>query len=164
MQEGVGDEQGDRHEQRREVDGLGEEERDDGDGTEIVDDSQRQQERAKGRGERRPHDSEDGECKGDVRGHRDCPPVGCPRITTNDQEVDGRGHDHAGQGSDDREDRLVQPAEASDHELSFELDTRDEEEDRQETIGCPLLQREVEMEGGRAYHQVLEVLVRVSES
>ncbi len=146
-------EEGEAHERAaegEEVDLAGEEHRDDQDGEEVVDDREGQQEGAQGRWQRGADDGEDGEREGDVGGGRDGPAVRGAVAHDVDEYVDHRGYDHAAQGGDHREGGRSGIAQVARDELALELDAGDEEEDGEESVGRPVLEREVQAEGGGA--------------
>ena len=145
-----------------ERDAVGVEDRDDGDGTEIVDDGERQQEGAQRDGQPAANDGQYGQCEGDVRRHGDAPArqraVGHRRVHGHE---DARRHDHAADRRSRRDHRLADLRERAEDELVLELEPDDEEEHRQQAVGCPDSQREVEVQRDWADLEVHEGEVRV---
>ena len=96
---------------------------------------------------------EDGEGEGDVGRRRDGPApehvtfaAGQQRRTHEEQ----RGHRDTAHRGRDRQRRLAAVGQVAGHELALELDPRDEEEERQQAVGGPRPEAEVEVEGLRA--------------
>ena len=75
------------------------------------------------------------------------PSVDPPPMTV-DQGVDERGHGHAADRGDHGEGGRLGVAQLTGDQLALELDARDEEEDGEQPVGGPVLDREVEAEGG----------------
>ena len=140
------------------------EHRDDEDRAEVVDDGQREQERAEGDRQLRAHHGEDGERERDVGGHRDAPADHGVGVAHRDDRagVEHRGHDHAADRRDDRDDRLRRLAQRAEDELVLELEARDEEEHREQSVGGPGLQGEVEVQGRRPHDGVGELVVALA--
>ena len=67
-----------------------------------------------------------------------------------DGEEDQGRHGHAAHRGGDRQRRLGRVAQVADHELALELEPGDEEEDREQAVGGPLLEGEVQVQRGRA--------------
>ncbi len=121
---------------------------DDEDRAEVVDDGEGQQERPQGDRQLGAHHREHGEGEGDVGRHGDAPPAGRLAVAQggDGRDEEQRGHGHAGQRGDDRDDRLVQAAQAAQDELVLELEAGDEEEHREQAVGRPHRQRQVEVQ------------------
>jgi hypothetical protein len=159
-------EQRDRHQrqqQRHDLQRRGVEDGDDRDGQQVVDDRQGEQEGAQPGGQVGADHREDGEGEGDVGRGGDRPPG--QRATPGAQvhrRVEHGRHHHAAHGGGDRESRLARVAEVAGDELALELQAGDEEEDRQQAVGRPGAQRQVQVqpeEVGRADDGVAERLV-----
>ena len=128
----------------------GVEDGDDRDGKQVVDDGQREQERAQRGGQRGADDGEHGQGEGDVGRGRDRPAGEVPGggAGVDRDEHQSRQHHAADRGGDGQHGpaRITQVA---GDELPFELQAGDEEEDRQQPVGGPLGQREIEVQRGR---------------
>ena len=79
-----------------------------------------------------------------------------------ERDVDQRGHDHAADRGGDRQRRAARVAQVTGDELALELQPGDEEEDRQQPVGGPLGQRQVQVQRRRPDPQVAERGVRVA--
>ncbi len=149
--------------ERDEVELRGEEDRDDQDREEVVDDGEGEQERAQRGRQRRADDREDGEREGDVGGGRHRPAAERAVADLVDGEVDQCRRGHAADRGDHGQDRGLRLAQLTGHELAFELDTRDEEEDGEQPVGGPVLDGQVEAERGGAEVQAAEGLVALAQ-
>ena len=146
-EEGEADE---RAAERGEVQIAGEEDGDDQDREEIVDDREGEQEGAQRGGQRGPDDREDGERERDIGGGGDGPAAQRPAAQAVDQHIYECGRDHSGQRRYDGKRGGPGIAQLTGHQLALDLDAGDEEEDREETVGRPVLYGEVEAERGRS--------------
>lgn len=149
--------------QRREVQLVGEEDGDDQDRKEIVDDGEGEQERAQRGGQRGADDREDGEREGDVGGGRYGPALGGPAAGGGDDEIDERGHGHPADRGDHGQRGGLGFTQLPGHEFPLELDPGDEEEEGEQSVGGPVLDREIEAEGGGAYVEVAYGLIAVTQ-
>jgi hypothetical protein len=77
------------------------------DGGQIVQDGERGQEHAQGRGQPAAKSPQHGERESDVRRHRDRPALPCPRVTRVHRDIDRGRQDHAAQGRDSRCGQLL---------------------------------------------------------
>jgi len=105
---------------------------------------------------------QDGEREGDVRGRRDGPAA--QRVALTPREANGHGiqdrrDGDAAQGGGDGQGRPGAVGQVPGDELALELDARDEEEDREEAVGGPLAEGEVEVQGERSAAEVAQGLV-----
>jgi hypothetical protein len=89
---------------------------------------------------------ENGQREGDVGRGRDGPTLG-PGLV-GDREIEQRGNDHPTNGSRHRNDGAFRFAQVAGHELTFEFQTGDEEEDGQQTVGRPGGKCQVQMQSG----------------
>lgn len=153
IEDGQADEGAD---ERDEVDVVGEEDRDDQDREEVVDDGERQQERTERGRQRGADDGEDGEREGDVSGCGDGPAVDGTVADHIRQRVDDRRHGHAAQCGDDRERGRLRVAQFTRDEFALELDSRDEEEDREQSVGRPVRHGQMEAERLRPEMEVAD--------
>ncbi len=134
---------------------------DDQDGHQVVDHRQGQQERAQPGRQMAAEHGEDGEGEGDVGGGGDRPAVERAFRAQVDQDVEeGRDGDPA-QGGDHRHHRPAWIPEIALRQLALQLEPDDEEEDRQQPVGRPGRQVEVEVERSRADDRGLHRLVRL---
>jgi hypothetical protein len=124
---------------------VGVEDRDDHDAEKVVDHGEGEQERAQRRGQAPPEDGQHRDRERDVGGHGDGPAAQRAAAQV-DQRVDPRGHGHAADRREDRDDRRRGPAQLAVDHLALELETDDEEEDRQQAVGRPLGERQVEVQ------------------
>ena len=63
-----------------------------------------------------------------------------------DPDVDGGGHDHPADGRRDRQRGPARVAQIARDELALEFQPDDEEEDRQQPVGRPLRNAQVQMQ------------------
>ena len=130
--------------QHDEVDLLGVERRDDDDPEQVVDHCERQQERPQGERETAAEDRENCESEGDVGGGGDRPAVQPVRVADrHHDDVTERGRDHATHRGRNGNTGEFEIPEAPGHELVFQFDSDDEEEDRQQPVGRPVRQRQM---------------------
>ena len=111
---------------------------DDGDGQQVVDDRQREQEDPQGGRQEPPHDSNHGDGERDVRRGRDGPAA--QRIGTGsgvDGNKDQGGRSDPADGGGNRHRRRTGVAELAGDELFLQLQSDDEEEDGQQTRRRP---------------------------
>ena len=71
------------------------------------------------------------------------------------------GDEHSAHRGDDRQRRPPDVAEVACDELALELQPGDEEEDREQAVGRPGGQGQVQVQGARPDHEVTEVVVRL---
>lgn len=140
-----------------EVDGLGEEDRDDQNREQVVDDGERQQEGAQGGRQRRPDDGEHGEREGDVGGGGHGPSAERATAGDIDERVHERGNGHPAHRRDHRQHRGLRILQIPRDQLALELDPRDEEEHGEQPVGRPVLDGEIEPEGGGPMWKLLTV-------
>ena len=139
----------DRHQAEREeeqVELLGVEDRDDGDGQQVVDDGQREQERPQARGQVGADHGQDRHGEGDVGGGGDRPPREPAVGAEVPGDVDQRRRDHAAHRRGHRQGRAARVAQVAGDELTLELEADDEEEDRQQAVRGPLAQAQVQVQ------------------
>lgn len=156
------DQPGERPTQRPEVEVGSEEDGDDEDGAEVVDDSQRQQERAQRGGQVGADNGEDREREGDVRRHRYGPALEASAADRGGECVEGGRHRHAADGRDNGQGGGGGGAQLADDELAFQLDPGDQEEQSQQAVGRPMADREIEAEGRYAEVEVAYPLVHLA--
>lgn len=108
--------------ERQEVDVLGEEDRDDEDGEQVVDDCEGQQEGTQRCGERRTDDREDGQCERDVGGGGHGPAGQGPVTQHRGDRVDDCGDGHAAECRRDGQGGSPGVAELPGDQLTFEFD------------------------------------------
>ena len=77
-------------------------------------------------------------------------PASAPPARGVDRHVDQRRADHAADRGGDRQHRPARIAQVPGDELAFQLESGDEEEDRQQPVGGPLRQGEVQVQRVRA--------------
>ncbi len=161
LQEAVQRQQGHRDHECQRVESLGVEHRDDQDRAEVVDHRQRQQERPQRHRKASTHDRQDRQRECDVGGHGDPPPAGLPVGERQvDRDVEQRGQGHATECCCDGDCGALGRGEGPELELVAKLHTRNEEEDRQQAIGCPHGQRQIQMQRGWSDDGVRDRLVR----
>ena len=121
---------------------------DDGDGEEVVDHSKRQQKSAHRRRQVSGQHREHRKRERDVRGDRDRPSVEVFGAAGRqvDRDEDGGRDDHASDGRGDRQRRPGGVAQVARDELALELQADDEEEDRQQPIGSPRRDGQMQMQ------------------
>ena len=78
-------------------------------------------------------------------------PADCRRSGHVQREVEQRGYRHPADRRRDREQRAARVAQVARHELAFQLESGDEEEDREQPVGGPGAQREVQMQTGGSH-------------
>ncbi len=129
----------------------GEQDSDQGDGTEVVDDGEAEQQHPQRGGHVRPRQGQHAECEGDVGGDGDRPAVRGPGRAPADRQEHQRGNDHAAEGRGDRQHGGPAVRQLPDDQLAFELKTGDEEEHREQPVGHPSPGAQlVQMQPGRA--------------
>ena len=126
---------------------VGVEDGDDDDGEQVVDHCQGQQESTQRRGQMGRQHRQHRERKRDVGGGGYGPADQVLGVAAGevDRHEDGRGHQHA---ADRRQDRQGGPAwipQITGGELALELQSDDEEKDRQQAVRGPRGDREVQM-------------------
>ncbi|GAB3993454.1 hypothetical protein GCM10029992_05120 [Glycomyces albus] len=87
---------------------------------------------------------EDGHGEGDVGGHGDRPYRGGSGLAPGHGQGEGGRDDHAAGCGDDREHGAFDVVEFADDEFAFEFEAHDQEEERQEEVGRPVLDVEHE--------------------
>ena len=142
---------------------VGEEHRDDRDGQQVIDDRECEQEGPQCLGQVAADHGQHGQSEGDVRGRGDRPAraVAVPGGRVDPQVEQGRDR-HPSEGGRDRQRRAARIAQIARDELALELQPGDEEEDRQQPVGCPGTQRQVEMQRRRAHTGLAHCLVGVA--
>lgn len=131
----------------QEVDARGEEHRDDQDGEEVVDHGEREEEGPQCRRQRRTDHREDGEGERDVGGGGNGPACGGTSAECGGEGVDDGGDGHPAECGGDGQGRRPGVAQFSSDQFALELDTRDEEEDREQSVGSPVGHGEIEPQG-----------------
>jgi hypothetical protein len=123
-----------------------------GTSAEVVDDGQREQEGAQRDREPAAHDRQHGEGEGDVGRHRDPPADEGVALVEgqDDRDVEQRRQRHAPERRDDGDDGLGAVRQRSQDELVLELEARHEEEHRQQAVGGPDGEAQVEVQRRRA--------------
>ena len=130
---------------------LGVEDRDDDDGQQVVDHGEGEQEGAQRARQVGADHRQDGEGEGDVGGRRDRPAAQrAVRAAEVEQHEEQRGHGHAADRRGDRQRGPARLAQVAGDELALELEARDEEEDRQQAVGRPGAERQVQVQRRRA--------------
>ena len=142
--------------QGRGIDLLRVEHRDHGDRQQVVDHGQGQQKGTQGRGQVSGDHRQHRDRKRDVRCRRNRPAAGRAATGTGgERNKDHRRYHHSAHRRDDRQRRAPRIPQIAYHELALELQADDEEEDRQQSIGCPGTQSQVQMQseiiGAQAY-------------
>lgn len=149
-----------RQDQPRKADGVGVERRDDGDRDEVVDDRQREQENPKGGRQELADHGDHGHGERDVGGRGDRPAAQGIRTAGGvDHDEDESGNHHAADRGRDRQGGSTRIAQTPGDELLLQLETDDEEEDRQQAVGCPGADAEFEMQFRDAEREVAHGLV-----
>ena len=141
---------------------VGVEDRDHGDRSEVVDHRQRQQEGAQGHRQPATGHSQHRQRERDVRGHRIPSRRDHRRWLRVDRGVDGRGDDHAAQCGSHRHRRLRQLAQRTLTNSCAWLESGDEEEHREKSVGGPLVQTQVEVQRLRTDREIAELLIGVA--
>ena len=116
---------------------------DDDDGADVVDHGDRQQEHLERHRDTAAEQREHPKGKGDVGGHRDAPTL-LPRIAGGDRQVEARGHHHATDRGEQRQQRGSPVAQFAHGELPLDLEADDEEEERHQAVVDDMAQRVVE--------------------
>jgi len=120
--------------------------RDQRDRGEVVNDRQRQQQHAHSGRQRRADEREDAEGEGDVGRDGDRPRPAVGGGATRHGDCEQRWHDHpAGRREEGQRGRAA-VGELSDRELALELQPGDEEEQRQQPVGDPVAERQMQLE------------------
>ena len=148
--------------QPRERESSGVEDRDDDDAQQVVHHGEGQEERAERRREPPAEEGQHRDGEGDVRGHGDRPAL--HRATGRrgvDERVQRGRHGHPADRSEDGHDRRRGPAQLAVDHLTLELEADHEEEDRQEPVGRPLRDGEVEVQRSGADDELAQLLVPV---
>ena len=70
-----------------------------------------------------------------------------------------RGHDHPADRGDHRQHRPAGFPQVTGDEFAFEFQAGDEEEDRQQPVGGPLAQGQIQMQGTGTDREVLQPLI-----
>ena len=125
----------------------GVEDRDHHDRQQVVDDGEGEQERAQRGRQVGADDGQDGEGERDVGRRGDRPAAqraGVPAEVEQDEQE--RGHRHAADRGGHGQRRPPRLAQVPGDELALELEARDEEEDRQEPVGGPGAERQVQVQ------------------
>ncbi|MDI2023675.1 hypothetical protein PJL18_04223 [Paenarthrobacter nicotinovorans] len=152
------DERGQQHE-RLEPSGV--EEGNDADGDEVVHHGKRQQERPERGGKVRVDHSQDRQCEGNVRRRGNGPALEGFRGTEVEENKNQRRDCDAADCCSHRNNSPGWFAEFPGHEFAFELQSRQEEEHRQQSVGGPVAQAELKVPGFVAYLEVAECEVAV---
>ncbi len=105
----------------------------------VVDDDDRQHERAQTTGELRPDERERPEGERGVGRHRRSPAVG-RRVTRVDHEIDRDGHGHPAEPGEQRQGEAPALAQLPQVELAARLEADDEEEERHQPVVQPVLE------------------------
>jgi hypothetical protein len=79
------------------------------------------------------------------------------------REVEECGHHHAADRGDHRQCRIRRIAQFAGDQLTFELDTGDEEEDRQQPVGSPVLHRQIESDRRDPEVEVADLVVGLAQ-
>lgn len=154
---------GDGQAERQKVDLRGEEDRDDQDREEVVDDGEGEQEGAQRGGQGCADHGEYGEREGDVGGGGDRPALERAAADAVDREVDDRRHRHPAERGDHGESGGLGVTELAGDQFALELDTGDEEEDREQPVGGPVLEGQVQAQRGRSQVEAADRLVALAE-
>ncbi len=162
------DHQGKWHEREQQpgpVDLLGVEERDDEDRPDVVRDRECREEHLQGVGNPRPQQGQHAQRERDVGRHRHAP-ARRARATGVQRDVDRRRNDHAADRGDNRQRGATKRGQLADDELTLDLESNDEEEDRHERVVDPVLERllEAEVAHEEARQRMPELVVRGMES
>ncbi len=123
---------------------LGVEDRDHDDAADVVDDGEGEDEDPHAERDATSGERDHADCEGDVGRHGHTEPAGLPSEI--DDDVDRRRHDHATECGEGRQCRSAPIAEFAVDELTFDLESDDEEEQRHEPIVDPRVEREVEVD------------------
>ena len=148
----VGDERvdrddGDCREEVHELRFLRVEDRDDEDGDEVVDNGEGEEEGAQGGGKLRADQGEHRNGERNVgRGGNRPSVVGSFGTTEVHERVDDCGYRDATGRGEHRHEGKLRVAQVATHELVLELEAYEEEEHGEETVGCPVCNREVEVQ------------------
>ena len=137
----IGDVQADCDQQRHKVERLGVEGRDHDERDDVVDDDDREHERAQAIGEPRPDEREQAERERGVGRHRDSPAL-CGRAPAVEREVDRDCDGHAADRGQRREREASAFPQLAEIELAPCLEPEDEEEERHQAAVDPLAQIE----------------------
>ncbi len=138
-----GDEDPGGREEPRQREAVRVEDRDHGDGADVVDDGERQQEHANARRHARAKQREGAEDERDVGRHHDAPAVRA-RAASVEGRVDQCRPDHARERSDRGHRRGTPVAQLSERELTPDLEADDVEEPRHQAVVHPVLEIEVD--------------------
>ena len=157
------DQHGDGREGRRQIGerkAAGVEQRDDGDGAEIVDDGQSGEEDFQRGRHAAAEQRQDTQRKGDVGGGRDRPAGQCRLIVAVDGDIDQRRNHHAAGGGDARQHAARPGRELAVQHLALDLQPDQQEEDRHQPVIDPQQQRlgdleRAELDGDRRVEQAV---------
>jgi hypothetical protein len=128
---------------------VGEQHCDQGDRPEVVDDRHRQQQHPDSGRQRRTGQGQHAEGEGDVGGDRDRPCTAVGRRPPGCRQCDRGGQDHPARGGRQGQGRGPPPGQLADGQLPLDLKASDEEEDRQQPVGHPASQRQVQVQPRR---------------
>ena len=123
------------------------EDRDDGDGEEVVHDGEGEQEDAQRAGKVGTDDRQHGDGEGDVGGGGDRPAAQGLGACEVDGRVDERGNGHAAHGGGHRNHGFARLAQVARDKLALEFEPDQEEEDGQQAVGGPRPQAQVQVPG-----------------
>ena len=137
------------HHQRGQVEVVAVEERHDGDGADVVDDRQGQQEEPEAVGAARAEEREDAEDERRVGRHDDAP-AGAGRPGRVEREVHRGGDDETAEGAQCRRRQVAAVAEFAGGDLAGDLQADHEEEQRHRGVVDPVLEVEGEREVAHA--------------
>ena len=136
-----------RQQQPQRLQVVGVEQGDDGDRQQVVDHGQGEQERPQRGRQMGGDDRENGQREGDVGGGGDRPALR-RRCRPRSRRYSNAGDDHPADRGGHRHDGAVRVPQVTGHELAFEFQPGDEEEDRQQPVGGPLREGQVQMQRG----------------
>jgi hypothetical protein len=134
--------------QRPDGEVAGVEHGDDGDRDEVVDHGEGEQEDPQGAREVRADDGQDGHGEGDVRRGRDRPAPQRLRVAEVHERVEDGGDRHPSRCRCDGHHGPAELAQVPGHELAFEFQSHEEEEDRQQAVGRPRPEAQLQVPGG----------------
>ena len=144
---------------------------DDRDGDEVIDDGEGEQEGPQRARQVRADDGEHRQSEGDVGGRGDGPtpqhPTDVGAAVASGEREHGDDEQHGGQDDAadrgrDRQRRLAAVGEVPGDELTLQLDAGDEEEDREQPVGRPRAEGEIEVQRRRADDGVAQRRIRLS--
>ena len=142
---------------------VGVEDGDDDDGEQVVDHGQGQQERTQGGRQMAGQHREHRQRERDIGGSRHRPADHVLRMAACqvDHHEDRRGHQHAADRRQDRQRGPARIAQIAGDELALELQSDDEEEDRQEAVGRPRRDAQPQMQRFGAERELRHRLIGV---